>query len=78
MRNRVVVFVLAAAAAAYAFHALAQGRLDARLAAAPIGTSSSNGISFVWFYDPSERTVYVCRSGGGSDGIECKAKAQLP
>ena len=59
-------------------HALAQGRLDVRPALAPIGTSSSNGISFAWFYDPTDRAVYVCRAGSGGDTLECKAKAQLP
>lgn len=75
---RVAIYVAAAIAAAFGFHVLAQGSLDARLAATPIGTSSSNGISFVWFYDPSQRAVYVCRTGGAADAIDCKAKAQLP
>ncbi len=48
-----------------------------RPALAPIGTSSSNGVSFAWFYDPNDRAVYVCRTGSG-DTLECKAKAQLP
>jgi len=73
-----VVFVAAAVAAGYGLHALAQSRFDARPAAAPIGTSSSNGISFAWFYDATERTVYVCRTGSGADTVECKARAQLP
>ena len=76
--TRIVVFVLAAVAAGYGLHALAQSRFDARQVAAPIGTSSSNGLSFAWFYDASERTVYVCRTGSGSDAVECRAKAQLP
>jgi hypothetical protein len=75
---RIAFFVLATVAAGYGLHALAQSRIDARLAATPIGTSSSNGISFAWFYDASERTVYVCRSGGSSDAVDCRAKAQLP
>jgi hypothetical protein len=70
--------IIAAAAAGYGLHALAQSRFDVRPAMAPIGTSSSNGISFAWFYDPTERAVYVCRSGGSSDTVECKARAQLP
>ncbi len=69
--------VVTALAAGYALHALAQSRLDVRPALAPIGTSSSNGVSFAWFYDPTDRAVYVCRSAGG-DTLECKAKAQLP
>jgi hypothetical protein len=75
---RIAAFVLAAAAAGYGLHAVAQGRLDARPAAAPMGTSSSNGVSFAWFYDPTERIVYVCRTGGNSDALECKGRAQLP
>jgi hypothetical protein len=76
--KRIAALVLAAAAAGYALHALAQSRFDVRPTAAPIGTSSSNGISFAWFYDPAERTVYVCRTGGSGDALECKARAQLP
>lgn len=75
---RVAVFVVAAAVAGYGLHALAQSRFDARPAAAPIGTSSSNGVSFAWFYDSTDRTVYVCRTGSGADTVECKARAQLP
>jgi len=70
--------IVAAVAAGYGLHALAQNRFDVRPAVAPIGTSSSNGISFAWFYDPTERAVYVCRAGSGSDALECKARAQLP
>jgi len=76
--KRIAALVLAAAAGGYALHALAQSRFDVRPTAAPIGTSSSNGISFAWFYDPAERTVYVCRAGSGGDVLECKARAQLP
>lgn len=74
---RLAVLVVAAAAAGFVMHAFAQSRFDTRPAATPIGTSSSNGVSFAWFYDPSERTVYVCRAGSG-ESLECKAKAQLP
>jgi hypothetical protein len=76
--TRIAALILAAAAAGYGLHALAQSRFDVRPAAAPIGTSSSNGISFAWFYDPTDRAVYVCRAGSGSDALECKARAQLP
>lgn len=56
-----------------------QGRVDVRTAVTPMGTSSSNGVSFAWFYDPTDRSVYVCRSAQASgDAIDCKAKAQLP
>jgi protein involved in temperature-dependent protein secretion len=76
--SRVIALIVAAAAAGYGLHALAQNRLDVRTSAAPIGTSSSNGISFAWFYDSAARIVYVCRAGSTGDAIECKAKAQLP
>ncbi len=74
---KIAVFVLAAAAAGYGIHALAQNRFDARPAAVPIGTASSNGVAFAWFYDASERTVFVCRTGG-ADTVDCRARAQLP
>lgn len=73
--NKTLALLLFAAVATYAIHAFAQIR-DARTVT-PIGTSSSNGISFVWFYDSSERAVYVCRTGQ-ADAVECKAKAMLP
>jgi hypothetical protein len=75
---RPVAWIVAALAAGYALHALAQARFDARANATPIGTSSSNGISFAWFFDPTDRTVYVCRTGGAGDAVECKGRAQLP
>ena len=75
--KRLAALIVTALAAGYGLHALAQSRLDVRPAVAPIGTSSSNGISFAWFYDPTDRAVYVCRTGSG-DTLECKAKAQLP
>lgn len=56
-----------------------QGRVDVRTAVTPMGTSSSNGVSFAWFYDPTDRSVFVCRSAQASgESIDCKAKAQLP
>jgi hypothetical protein len=71
--------LLAAAIATYAIHALGQIRADARAVATPIGNSSSNGTSFVWFYDNTERTVFVCRIGQApTDTVDCKAKATLP
>jgi hypothetical protein len=75
--SKIAVLIAAAVAAGYGLHALAQSRFDPRPAPAAIGTSSSNGVSFAWFYDAADRTVYVCRSGGG-DAVECKAKTQLP
>jgi len=59
--------------------AMAQPRVELRPAVTPIGSSSSNGISFAWFYDPADRTVYVCRAGsGGTDVVDCKPKTTLP
>ena len=56
-----------------------QGRIDVRTAVTPMGTSSSNGVSFAWFYDPTDRSVYVCRTAQTTgDAVDCKAKAQLP
>ena len=75
--RKLVAFLIAAVAAGYGLHALAQSRFDVRPALAPIGTSSSNGVSFIWFFDSNERAVYVCRTGSG-DTIECKGKTQLP
>ena len=63
----------------FGVHALAQGRLDLRPMVTPIGTSSSNGVSFAWFYDATERTVYACRAGhGAGDTVECRARTNLP
>ena len=63
-----------------ALHAWAQqGRIDVRTALTPMGTSSSNGVSFAWFFDANERTVFVCRAGpGAADGVDCRGRAQLP
>ena len=56
-----------------------QGRIDVRTAVTPMGTSSSNGVSFAWFYDATDRSVYVCRTTQTSgEAIDCKAKVQLP
>ncbi|MGE5337241.1 MAG: hypothetical protein ACM3PU_05395 [Gemmatimonadota bacterium] len=77
--TRLFALLAVAAIAGYALHAFAQGRLDTRPALTPIGNSSSNGISYAWFYDPTERAVYVCRAGhGAGDTVECRARANLP
>lgn len=56
-----------------------QGRIDVRTAVTPMGTSSSNGVSFAWFYDATDRSVYLCRTAQATgESIDCKAKAQLP
>ena len=70
--------LLVAAIATYGFHAFAQIRADVRPSMTPIGSSSSNGISFAWFYDSTERTVFVCRIGqAAGETVECKAKTTL-
>jgi hypothetical protein len=77
--TKAAAFILVAVLAGYGFHALAQARLDVRQALTPIGTSSSNGVSFVWFYESTERAVYACRTGQSSgDPVECKARTTLP
>ena len=77
--GRMITLVVGAALAAYAIHTLAQPRADLRPALAAIGTSSSNGISFAWFYDASERSVVVCRAGSAAgDALDCRARAVLP
>jgi hypothetical protein len=76
---KVAATVLVAMLAAYGYHVLAQGRIDVRPALTPIASSSSNGVSFAWFYDPTLQTVYVCRAGQGvANAVECKAKSSLP
>jgi hypothetical protein len=74
---RIVSLLLVAVLAGFGFHVLAQVRTDTRQIPSPIGSSSSNGISFAWFYEATERTVYVCRTGPG-DSVDCKARAVLP
>ena len=77
--KQVAAFAIVAVLAGYGFHALAQVRPDVRQAVTPMGTSSSNGVSFVWFYDSLERAVYVCRTGQSSgDPVDCKARTTLP
>jgi len=72
-------FVLLAVLAGFAFHAYAQSRFELRPAVTAVASSSSNGVAFAWFYDPSERAVYVCRTGAAAnDALDCKMKATLP
>jgi hypothetical protein len=77
---KIASLLLCALLAGYALRAWAQqGRIDVRTAVTPMGTSSSNGVSFAWFYDSADRSVYVCRTAlAPGDTIDCKAKAQLP
>jgi hypothetical protein len=77
--TKVLVAVVLAALAGYGLHGLAQSRIDVRPAVTPVASSSSNGVSFAWFYDTSNHTVYMCRAGQGvSEALECKAKKPLP
>ncbi len=74
---RTLALVAAVALTGYTLHLLAQPRVDTRSAVTPIASSSSNGVSFAWFYDPADRAVYVCRAGSG-ETVECKARTTLP
>jgi hypothetical protein len=75
---KIAGLLLVAAIATNGILAFAQIRTDARPAVTPIGSSSSNGISFAWFYDGTERTVFVCRIGQApGDTVDCKAKTTL-
>ena len=77
--TKVVALVLIAALAGLGLHVFAQGRADVRPAVTSLGSSSSNGLSFAWFYDPTERTVYVCRAGHGSgDTVNARRKQLCP
>jgi len=75
---KVAALALIATLIAYGVHAVAQTRVDLRPAVMPIGSSSSDGMSFAWFYDASNRAVYVCRTGKGIAAVECKGSATLP
>ena len=78
--RKVIVLLIGTLLAGYALLTGAQqGRVDVRTAVTPMGTSSSNGVSFAWFYDSTDRSVYVCRTvQTAGDAIDCKAKTQLP
>ena len=72
------VLLVIAGLATFGLHAVAQIRADVRPSMTPIASSSSNGISYTWFYDSTERTVIVCRIGQApGDAVDCKAKATL-
>jgi len=76
---KIAGLLLVAATVAYGLHASAQVRADVRPSMAPIASSSSNGVSFAWFYDSTERMVVACRIGQApGDTVECKAKTALP
>lgn len=75
---KIAIPLVLVAIATYGLHAVGQVRADARPTMTPIASSSSNGVSFAWFYDNSERTVVVCRTGPApADALDCKAKATL-
>ena len=77
--TKLVALVFMAALAGLGMHAFAQGRADVRPAVTSLSSSSSKAIYFAWFYDSTERTVYVCRAGHGSgDTVECRARTTLP
>jgi hypothetical protein len=76
---KVAAVVFVAALAGYGFHAWAQARIDVRPTVTSVMSSSSNGVSFAWFYDTTTQSIYVCRAGQGvADTLECKAKTILP
>jgi len=71
--------VLFALCIGYALLAFGQPRPEFRQGVIPMGSSSSDGVGFAWFYDPGDRTVHVCRTGRNpADALDCKAKATLP
>lgn len=75
---KIAAVALVAVLLGYWLFATAQTPIDVRPLVAPVGTSSSDGVSFAWFYDASNRNVYVCRSGKGVEGIECRSGRALP
>jgi hypothetical protein len=75
---KVAVTLAAAAVVAYAAHALAQMRTDVR-PLTPITSSSSNGVSYAWFYESTERAVVACRIGPApADALDCKSRSVAP
>ena len=77
--GKLAASIVVALIAGYGFHALAQPRIDVRPTLAALGTSSSNGVSFAWFFDPQSRTVHVCRAGqNASAALDCRSTATLP
>lgn len=75
---KIAAVALVAALAGYWLYAGAQTPIDVRPPVAPIGTSSSDGVSYAWFYDTTNRSVYVCRAGRGVEGINCRSARALP
>ena len=75
---KLAAFILCGSFLGYALHAIAQNRLDIRTAVTPIASSSSSTVSFAWFFDAANRTVYVCRAPSTGESVECKAQTTLP
>ena len=77
--GKLTASILIALVAGYGFHALAQSRIDVRPTVTPMGTSSSNGVSFAWFFDANNRTVHVCRASQSvNTPPDCRATTTLP
>ena len=77
--RKLAAAVVLALVSGYGLHALAQSRIDVRTALTPMGTSSSNGVSFAWFFDANNRTVHVCRAGQlAGPALDCRSSATLP
>ena len=75
---KVAALAVVAILTGYGLHVFAQVRIDARPTLLSVASSSSNGVSFAWFYDPTQHTVYVCRAGQGvGEALECKARTTL-
>lgn len=76
---RMLVLIIVAGLAGYGIHAFAQNRIDVEPAVTAVGTSSSNGVSFAWFYESADRKVYVCRTGPKrGDLVHCSGQVTLP
>ena len=76
--TKLAALIFCGALLGYALHAFAQNRVDIRTAVTPLASSSSSTTSFAWFFDPVDRTVYVCRAPSTGDSVDCKAKTTLP
>ena len=72
---RTVMLALVSILAGYGIYAFAQGRVSVQQPLTPIASSSSNDLSYAWFYDGDARAVYVCRAS--SSTVDC-ARGTLP
>jgi hypothetical protein len=73
---KAAAFIVVSLLVGYGAYGLAQSRVDVRPSLTPIASSSSNGMSFAWFYDASSRTVYACVVTAPQ--MDCKISAVLP